>query len=113
LIVLCFIALSKDFPQQSSSEYLTGPIPQIGIIKGLSDSALLDHVQKEAFRYFWQRAEPTSGKAMERINIDNVFPENDHNVVTSGGSGFGIMGLIVAINRGFIPEHKEYNGWEK
>jgi len=61
----------------------------------LSDSALLDLVQKQTFKYFWDFGHPVCGMALERSNGDN-------NVVTSGGSGFGIMAMIVAANRGFI-----------
>lgn len=62
----------------------------------ISDSALLDMVQKQTFKYFWDFGHPVCGMALERNNGDN-------NVVTSGGSGFGIMSMIVAANRGFIP----------
>ena len=61
----------------------------------ISDSALLDLVQKQTFKYFWDFGHPVCGMALERNNGDN-------NVVTSGGSGFGIMAMIVAANRGFI-----------
>ena len=61
----------------------------------ISDSALLDLVQKQTFKYFWDFGHPVCGMALERSNGDN-------NVVTSGGSGFGIMAMIVAVNRGFI-----------
>ena len=61
----------------------------------VSDSALLDLVQRQTFKYFWDFAHPTSGMARERSNGDN-------NVVTSGGTGFGIMTIPVAINRNFI-----------
>lgn len=61
----------------------------------VSDSALLDLVQKQTFKYFWDFGHPVCGMALERSNGDN-------NVVTSGGSGFGIMSIIVAANRGFI-----------
>jgi hypothetical protein len=61
----------------------------------LSDNALLDSVQKRTFKYFWDFGHPVSGLARERSNGDN-------NVVTSGGSGFGIMAIPVAINRNFI-----------
>ena len=50
----------------------------------------------------WDGAEPTSGLARERIHLDNQYPENDQDVVTTGGSGFGIAGLVVAMERGFI-----------
>lgn len=67
----------------------------------LSDEALLDKVQQQAFNYFWEGGEPTSGGAPERIHED-VYPQNDADVITSGGTGFGIMATIAAIDRGFI-----------
>ena len=68
----------------------------------LSDSALLNIVERQTFRYFWEGAEPTSGMGRERINMDDIYPENDKNIITIGGSGFGIMALIVGIERKFI-----------
>ncbi|HBL32459.1 MAG TPA: beta-glucosidase, partial [Porphyromonadaceae bacterium] len=63
---------------------------------------MLEYIQKAHFNYMWDGAEPTSGLARERFHVDGVYPENDADVVTTGGSGFGIAGLIVAIDRGFI-----------
>ena len=67
-----------------------------------SDSVFLGYIQKVHFNYMWEGAEPNSGLARERIHLDNVYPENDQNVVTTGGSGFGVAGLIVGMERGFI-----------
>lgn len=67
--------------------------------KDLSDSALLDLVQKQTFRYFWDFAHPVSGMARERSN--KSFDYGDE-LVTTGGTGFGIMSLIVATERGWI-----------
>lgn len=67
-----------------------------------SDSALLDYIQKTHLNYMWEGAEPHSGLAPERIHLDGVYPENDAHIVTTGGSGFGIAGLLVGIERGFI-----------
>ncbi|MCC6290379.1 MAG: beta-glucosidase [Chitinophagaceae bacterium] len=66
--------------------------------KNLSDSALLDLVQKQTFRYFWDFAHPVSGMARERSNTEHY----GHEVVTTGGTGFGIMSVIVAVERGWI-----------
>ena len=68
----------------------------------LSDEALLDSVQRRTFNYFWDGAEPNSGMARERYHVDGHYPQNDENVVTSGGSGFGIMAIISGIERGYI-----------
>ncbi len=70
----------------------------------ISDEALLDSVEKRTFNYFWDGAEPTSGMARERYHEDNVYPENDKNVVTAGGSGFGIMAIIAGIDRGYVSK---------
>src|SRR3954465_4924830 len=67
--------------------------------KNLSDSALLDVVQKQTFRYFWDFAHPVSGLARERSNVAYDY---GNEVVTTGGSGFGIMSIIVAVNRHWI-----------
>ncbi|MDB5230394.1 MAG: periplasmic beta-glucosidase [Chitinophagaceae bacterium] len=65
----------------------------------LSDSALLDLVQKQTFQYFWDFAHPVSGMARERSNT--AFGYGDE-VVTTGGTGFGVMAIIVAAERGWI-----------
>lgn len=67
-----------------------------------NDSVFLDFIQKVHFNYMWEGAERNSGLAKERIHLDNVYPENDQNIVTTGGSGFGIAGLVVGMERGFI-----------
>lgn len=67
-----------------------------------SDDEFLDYIQKAHFNYMWDGAEPNSGLAPERIHIDGVYPQNDAHIITTGGSGFGIAGLIVGIERGFI-----------
>jgi hypothetical protein len=67
--------------------------------KNLSDTALLELVQKQTFKYFWDFAHPVSGLARER---SNVAYEYGNEVVTTGGSGFGIMSVIVAAERGWI-----------
>ena len=70
----------------------------------LTDEALLDTVQRRTFNYFWDGAEPNSGLARERIHMDGVYPENDRNVVTSGGSGFGIMAVLARYSRSSMLE---------
>ena len=74
--------------------------------KGLTDEELLDLVQKQTFQYFWDGAEPTSGMARERYHADGVYPQNDEDVITSGGSGFGIMAIISGIDRGYVTREQ-------
>jgi hypothetical protein len=79
----------------------------------ISDSALLDSVQWRTIKYFTDGAEPVSGMARERFHTDNNYPENDKNIITSGGSGFGVMSLIVAMERKFISREEGLQRLEK
>lgn len=67
-----------------------------------NDDAMLDYIEKVHLNYMWDGADKISGMAYERIHLDNQYPENDQDVVTLGGSGFGVAGLLVGIDRGFI-----------
>jgi hypothetical protein len=75
----------------------------------ITDDSLLTLVQYRTFLYFWDGAEPVSGMARERFNMDDVYPEHDKNVVTTGGSGFGVMAILVGIERGFITREDGFN----
>lgn len=81
--------------------------------KKMSDDSLLTLVQHQTFRYFWDGAEPVSGMACERINTNNIYPEKDKNIVTTGGSGFGFMAILVGIERGFITREEGLARFEK
>jgi hypothetical protein len=66
----------------------TDKFPQI------SDSALLTLVEQQTFKYFYDFGHPVSGLARERNSSGDV--------VTTGGSGFGVMAIVVGIQRNFI-----------
>ncbi len=82
-------------------------------LSSLSDDQILDSIQFYTFQYFWTGAEPVSGMARERFHLDGVYPQNDKQVVTSGGSGFGIMALIAGIERNFISRNEGIARFEK
>ncbi len=66
----------------------TDKFPQI------SDSALLTLVEQQTFNYFWGFGHPVSGMARERTSSGDI--------VTTGGSGFGVMSMLVGVQRNFI-----------
>jgi hypothetical protein len=101
-LFLIFISISCVAQQSPKGDPSDG-IKPVGIIKGLTDSALLDVVQRQTFRYFWDFGHPVSGLARERSN--EAF-DYGNEVVTTGGSGFGIMGLIVADHRKWISHEQ-------
>ena len=59
----------------------------------LADEVMLDTLQYQTFNYFWEGAEPVSGLARERIHMDGVYPDHDKDIITTGGSGFGVMAI--------------------
>lgn len=81
--------------------------------KQIDEEALLDRVQQETFNYFWEGGEKVSGAARERIHMDHIYPQNDQDIVTSGGTGFGIMATLVGIERGFISREDGYQRLKK
>jgi len=85
---------SGDGLQTPVTVQLTTAVDSTNKFPVISDDALLDLVQKQTFKYFWDFGHPTSGLARERNTSGDV--------VTTGGSGFGIMAIVTAINRQFI-----------
>ena len=111
----CTIFVACNAPSEDGSEKPGDIVPDTvsAVNKTLSDSALFDLVQKQTFQYFWDGAEPVSGLARERFHVDNQYPQNDKSTVTSGGSGFGIMAILVGIDRGFITREEGRQRLEK
>jgi len=83
------VSLSSTFNQS-----FTTAIDSSDKFSRISDSALLDLVQKQTFKYFWDFGDPVSGMARER--------NTDLTTAATGGTGFGIMATVVAVNRSFI-----------
>ena len=75
----------------------------------LTENQLLDTIQWQTFNYFWDGAEPNSGLARERLHMDNIYPTSPKNTVTTGGSGFGLMAILVGVERGFITRQESVN----
>ncbi len=78
--------------------------PAAAAIYEMTDEELLTMVQQYTFRYFWDFAHPVSGMARER---------NTSSIVTTGGSGFGVMAILVGIERGFISREEGLQRVEK
>src|SRR3982750_5003227 len=85
-------------------DFITGINP-IHKFPFISDSALLQLVEQQTFKYFWDFGHPVSGLARERNNSGDV--------VTTGGSGFGVMAILVGIHRNFITRQEGVDRLEK
>ena len=78
-----------------------------------TEDSLLNVVQQQTFNYFWEGAEPVSGMARERLHMDDVYGAHGKDIVTSGGSGFGLMAIIVGMERGFITREEGITRFEQ
>ena len=80
--VIFLIPVIAAFPQSRKTEVKLSTrdsIIPVGIIKNISDSALLDIVQRQTFRFFWHYAHPISGLARERDNtVKAEYPYRSH-----------------------------------
>lgn len=88
----------SELPDEPIDEESAEEKPQI------TDEELLDFTQRETFKYFWNFAEANSGAARERYHPDDAT--RDQNVVTTGGTGFGLMALLIGIDRGFVTREQ-------
>jgi hypothetical protein len=97
-------AAGNEFGNTASIKLVTqyDPAPKFPEIP---DDELLTLVQKQTFKYFYDFAHPASGMARERNSSGDL--------VTSGGSGFGVMALIVGIERNFITREEGINQFDK
>jgi hypothetical protein len=121
LIVVTILLLSNSFAQQNNKKPIAAKdsIAPVGIVKNISDAVLLDIVQRQTFRYFWHYAHPVSGLARERDNTVKAEyywdyineAEGEPNLskhsfgeeaCAIGGTGFGIMSTVVAVERKWI-----------
>ncbi|SEA89669.1 glucoamylase family protein [Pedobacter hartonius] len=103
LCTLVYISCTNQQPAHAQAKNTDHIVPQLKIRKNLTDEQLLDLVQKQTFRYFWDFGHPVSGMARERSN--KSFDYGDE-VVTTGGTGFGVMATIVAAERKFITREQ-------
>ena len=120
IVVVIAIAFSTILSaQKNKSTGFPNSIAPVGIIKDLPDSALLEVVERQTFRFFWHDAHPVSGLALERSNtvlaehywdyINEAWDEPNFSktkfgpdACAIGGTGFGIMSTIIAVERKWI-----------
>ncbi|MDB5133191.1 MAG: hypothetical protein JWR02_2940 [Mucilaginibacter sp.] len=80
--------------QSALAVQLTTAIDTTNKFPVITDNQLLDLVEQQTLKYFYDFGHPVSGLARERNTSGDV--------VTTGGSGFGIMAIVAGVNRQFI-----------
>lgn len=91
--------------QNAVSVKLTTRIDSADKFDRIPDEELLTLVQHQTFKYFWDFAHPVSGMARERNTSGNL--------VTTGGSGFGVMNIVLGISRDFITRQEGFDRVQK
>ena len=94
LLLLCILLSCKSEADKQDHTPTTPDPTTPSTNTPAEDRALLDKVQEATFRYFWDYAHPGSGMARERTGSGDV--------VTSGGTGFGVQAILVGVQRGWI-----------
>jgi hypothetical protein len=101
LLVGAFCSCSSSSPDEGKSGGTPLPTNPTTPTKPLTDAEAMDQVQKDAIKYFWDYADPNSKLARERYLTED--PNFESNIITTGGSGFGLMTIVVGVERGFLP----------
>lgn len=109
----CFILLliffscgsSDESTYQETNDPVDDEVPTDDdpvVVNPLTDDQIMNLTQRETFKYFWDYAGANSGAAKERYHPNN--PSDSQNVITTGGSGFGLMAILVGIERNYISK---------
>ncbi len=102
IIIILLCSCSKDNGPGYQEPYI--PDNQEPVVEALTDTEMLDLVQQETFKYFWDYAHKDSGAAKERYHPSK--PTLNEKVVTTGGSGFGLMAILVGIERNYVTREE-------
>ncbi|MDO7884347.1 glucoamylase family protein [Hymenobacter cheonanensis] len=94
-LLLATTACQKSVEPPAATTTPTTPTPAAPTVADpTADRALLDKVQQATLRYFYDFGHPASGMARERSTSGDV--------VTTGGTGFGVQALVVGASRGWL-----------
>ena len=111
---IIFFSCSEDNGPGYQEPYVPDPTDDgnQSEVPELSDQELLDLVQEQTFNYFWDFAEPNSGMARERSQ-DDAYGGQSPNLVTTGGTGFGLASFPAAVERGWISQEEAITRLDK
>jgi beta-glucosidase len=76
------------------------------------DNIFLEDLERRTFQFFWEHSDPKTGLALDRARTNGTPPqpgESHYRVASIASTGFGLTGLCIAADRGWIkrPEAVE------
>ena len=84
------------------------------VLARLPEDKLLEAVQRQTFRFFWEGADQATGLAADRRSSNDTSSDAGADAkVTMAGSGFGVMAMIVAVERGWITRASALKGLQR
>jgi hypothetical protein len=69
------------------------------------DNIFLEDLERRTFQFFWEHSDPKTGLALDRAKTDGTAPqpgESHYRVASIASTGFGLTGLCIAADRGWI-----------
>jgi len=81
----------------SSASMIINPPPDPGYTG--ADSQLMDEIERAAFQFFWDQANPLTGLIKDRANATGT---DSYTVSSIASVGFGLTALCIADSRGYM-----------
>jgi len=73
------------------------------------DDAFLEDLSRRSFMFFWEHSDSSTGLTLDRAHTDGTaYPKeaSNYNIASIASNGFGLTGLCVAAERGWLPREE-------
>ena len=102
-IVLLCLTLSAGCAQHAARSGAPGQSDRQRSSISAEDDALLEDLSKRSFLFFWEHADPTTGIVRDRARTTgSPVDSNARDVGSIAAVGFGLSGLCIAAERGWV-----------
>ena len=81
------------------SEHESKPLPKTAPYSG-TDDQLLDEIERSAFQFFWEQANPKTGFVKDRAKTGGT---DNYTIASVASTGFGLTALCIGDARGYKP----------
>lgn len=104
-ITLLLLLIPRGISQFAHATTFYSSAPHISVATPLTpaDKAFLADLERRSFRYFWEQADRNTGLILDRTRTDGSPSDEEHRYIASiATTGFGLTGLCIAAERGWI-----------
>ena len=104
LLATCLAALTLALSTASAQR--AAPSRQAPLSR--ADDAFLEELSKRTFMFFWEQADPETGIVRDRARTDGSPSESAREIGSIASVGFGLSGLCIAAERGWLPREQVF-----